>query len=106
MPMSSRISQTRKKKKSPEGRSALRRVRGLISKNRLTVARIQRMKLPELVTLATVLKAAHDVSKDTQEQQAIKNVIAFINQTAQAQASPVPAQAGKAGEGGSTHGEQ
>lgn len=102
--MSSRISQTRKKKKSPEGASVLRRVRGLISKNRLTVGRIQRMKLPELVTLATVLKAAHDVSTDAQEQQAIKNVIAFINQTAQA--PPVPAQAGKAEEGGFAHGEQ
>lgn len=62
-------------------------MRGLISSNRLTLARIRRMKVAEMLTLVTVLKAAHDVSDNAEEQQNIKTIVAFINQTAQEQAN-------------------
>jgi hypothetical protein len=88
--MSSRVKKAKSGGKSPksppDGRRALRRVRGLISKNRLTVGRIQRMKPAELLTLATVLKAAHDVSDNAEEKQNIRTIVAFVNQTAQEQA--------------------
>ena len=82
--MSSRLRKA--KPKPPQtGARALRHVRNLISKNRLTTARIQRMQLTELLTLATILKSAHDVSSDDKEKAAIRNVIAFVAQTAEAQ---------------------
>ena len=80
--MSSRLRKTRRKKPG-NGRQALRRIRGLISSNRLTLARIQRLKLAEMLTLANVLSAAHKSSTDPVEQENLKTILHYLNQVAQ-----------------------
>ena len=54
----------------------------MISQNRLTIKRIQRMSLPELNMTANILRAIHQKSDNETIKSGIETTVAYIFQTA------------------------